>query len=168
MQIIVDSREQRNGLILEYFSNQGIAFKIKKLSEGDYSMSGFENKVIVERKQSLTELSNNFTKGRMRFEKEFIRAKESGAKVILLIEDEKGRERMLERREKDKDKSLTAEQRQKGTWKSNFSANSMIGSLQKWKERYGFDILFCSRKDSGREILNIFKKYLEEVGTNEF
>jgi ERCC4-type nuclease len=167
MQIITDTREIRNQHILAEFSKHGIPFKVKKLFAGDYTIAGYENKILIERKSSLTELSGNFCKGRKRFESEFIRAMEAGAKIYLLIEDEQGREKLLLRRELDKDKSLTAEERQKKTWRSNFCANSFINSLASWKEKYNLEIKFVKKQESGKEILNIFTKYLEEVGAND-
>ena len=83
--------------------------------------------------------------------------------MILIIEDANGREKMLLRKEKDKDSSLTAEERQKGTWRSNFCANSMIGTLKAWKERYGFDIVFCDRSDTATEMIQMFYKFYCEA-----
>ena len=37
MVVLVDSREQKNGHILDYFQRQGIAYEIQKLDYGDYS-----------------------------------------------------------------------------------------------------------------------------------
>ena len=37
MVILVDSREQKNGHILDYFKKQGIPYQVTKLDYGDYS-----------------------------------------------------------------------------------------------------------------------------------
>lgn len=199
MKIITDTREIRNQHILAEFSKQDTSFKIKKLHFGDYSIEGHENNIIIERKASLTELAGNFCKGRKRFEAEFIRAKEAGAKIYLLIEDSESREKMLLRRDLEKCKN-TQEKKQflieryiklfpedepithkvnkfvkklesldieqyilDNTWKSKFYANSMIASLASWKEKYDLNIVFCSKKESGKVIIDIFQKYLEEA-----
>ena len=162
MKIITDTREQRNQKILECITSKGIPFKVKKLDFGDYSIEGYETRIIIERKNSLTELANCFCSGRKRFEAEFMRAKDADAKIFLLIEDEKGREKMLLRRELDKKQSLTPKERQKKTWQSNFTANSMIGSIRSWKEKYNFEIIFCDKKTTGIIIVNLFQKYLDE------
>ena len=36
MVIMVDSREQKNGHILDYFQKQGIAYQVTKMDYGDY------------------------------------------------------------------------------------------------------------------------------------
>jgi ERCC4-type nuclease len=161
MRIITDSREQRNQQILESISNHGIPFKVKKLEFGDYSIEGFESDIMIERKRNLTELAANFCTGRKRFENEFVKAKQCNAKIYLLIEDEKGKEKMLLRKELDSNASLTQADRQKKTWRSNFTANSMIASISSWKKKYEFEVIFCSKKESGSIIVNLFKQYLE-------
>lgn len=165
--VIVDTREQRCSVLLAGLSQEGVRFKTKGLKFGDYSFildsKSFEKEIVVERKANLSELSNNFCSGRKRFENEFCKAKELGAKVILLIEDAYGREKMLLRRSLDADKSLTAEQRQKKTWKSNFTANAMVGSIAAWKERYGFELVFCDKRSTAGEMLDRFYKYFVEA-----
>lgn len=163
MVIITDSREQRNQHILEKFSNLDIPFKIKKLDFGDYSMAGYEDKIVIERKASLTEIAANFCKGRDRFEAEFTRATESGAKIYLLIEDGKGRDKIKLRQEMDKDK-IDMTIRHKKTWRTNFTGNSMVASIVSWKEKYKFEIIFCNKKDTGEIISKILKQYMQNLG----
>ena len=97
MVILVDTREKVNQHILDYFDKKGIAYKVKALDRGDYSFMlkaneklgiprdlYFSNKVIVERKGSLEELSGNLTQERDRFEKELCLAPNH---KVLLIEN---------------------------------------------------------------------------------
>lgn len=162
MKIITDSREQRNQHILQEFSKQDIPFKVKKLNFGDYSIEGHEDKIMIERKAHLTELAGCFCKGRTRFEAEFIRAYEAGAKIILLIEEHNGREKMIYRRELDKIKSLTDEERWKKTWRSNFTAVSMIASLDSWIKKYNISLIFCKKSETGKKIVEILKSYIQD------
>jgi ERCC4-type nuclease len=161
--IICDSREQKNQHLLCELNTLGIKFKIKALKFADYSFEvdgkSFENICVVERKAHLTELSSNFCSGRMRFAKEFEKAKLAGAKVTLIIEDANGKAKMLKRRELDADPTLTGEQKQKGTWRSAFPALAMINSLSSWKERYNLTIQFVDKKDTASCMLTAF--YLE-------
>jgi ERCC4-type nuclease len=166
MVIITDTREIRNQHILATLSNNNISFRIQKLHQGDYSMAGYENKIIVERKSGLLELSGSLCQGRKRFEAEFVRAKKAGAKIYLLIEDADGKAKMVARRELDKDLTLTPEQRQKKTWRSNFSANSMIASLASWKDKYDLEIVFVDKKHAGAKIIEIFQEYLTQNNIN--
>ena len=83
MVILVDTREKRNTHITQYFDKAKIAYIEKALDYGDYSFyipkneklsiprdMYFDQKIIVERKGSLEELSGNLTKERDRLEKE--------------------------------------------------------------------------------------------------
>ena len=166
MIIITDTREARNQHVLEAFSKAEIPFKVKKLHFGDYSMEDCENKVIIERKATLTELSGNLTKGRKRFAAEFERARQAGAKIYLLIEDEKARQKMVDRQAMDDIGDISGKDYAK-TWRSKFTARAMIASLASWKVKYDLEIIFVSKKDSGAKIIEIFEKFLEgENGAN--
>ena len=164
MRIITDSREQKNQHILEKFSNKNIPFKVKKLDFADYSIEGFENKVAVERKSGLNELTNCFCSGRKRFAAEFERAKEAGAKMYLIVEDEQGKDKMIARQEMEAQGELTEKQQNK-TWRGKFRASSMIASLSSWKVKYDLEIIFCNKKKSGEKIIEIFNAYLQQNST---
>lgn len=181
MKILVDSREQRNGHILQVFSEKEIQFKVKGLKFGDYSFEvdgrTYENEIILEKKNSLSELAGSFTSGRRRFKAEFERAKASGAKIILLIEDEKARDKLTLRKQYDKYikkifneftwientefPELTLEKALNKTWKSFFTGASMVESLRSWIDKYEIEVVLCDRKRSGEEIVNIFQKYID-------
>ena len=78
--------------------------KDKGLKVGDYTIAvqlpsgeviNFQDKVVIERKADLNELASNFydskskdENGLTRIEREFLRAKEKGIKINLLIETE--------------------------------------------------------------------------------
>ena len=90
LSIIADTREQEQHVI-NYFKKKKVNVINRKLDVGDYSAQlgdlSLEKDVVVERKASLDELCGNLTNGRDRFEREFTRAKASGIKVFLLIEN---------------------------------------------------------------------------------
>ena len=100
MIVLVDSREQKNAHILEYFQRQGIPYEVEKLDYGDYSCKlpasaagrdiYFHDSIVIERKNSLEEISGNLSKGRERFEAEFLKARNAGAKIYLMIESPLG------------------------------------------------------------------------------
>ena len=93
--ILVDTREKKNNHIIEFFKKNGIPYRCEKLDFGDYSFEiryndliyTYKEKFAVERKANLTELSGNLTQNRDRFIREFDRAKEKKAQLILLIEN---------------------------------------------------------------------------------
>lgn len=61
----------------------------EKLEYGDYSLKGFEDSVVIERKNSLDELYMNFStkENRARIEREFERMKDVRYKYIFIEED---------------------------------------------------------------------------------
>lgn len=96
--ILVDSREQENSHILDYFAKKKIPYVKKALNFADYSCfipkneplgimrdMYFTDTVVVERKSSLTELSNNLSNDRDRFVSELIR--KGNAKLFLMVEN---------------------------------------------------------------------------------
>ena len=84
--VIIDSREQMR---LD-FSNlhirgvKSLDVIRHKLDEGDYSFSGFEDKVFIERK-SVGDLYGSIFQGRERFEREFDRVVEKNYEYRYLI-----------------------------------------------------------------------------------
>ena len=164
MRIIIDSREQRNLHILKVLNQLGIEWMVKKLDYGDYAFEvdgvSYENKISIERKLTLTELAGNLTKGRNRFDAEMCRAKADNCKMVLLIEDKKAREKMKLRIQMDR-AGIDDKTKHRKTWRSNFSGNSMVGSIKAFKDRYDLDLVFCSKVRTAKEIIRIFEDFLE-------
>ena len=135
IKIIVDTREKENKNILQYLSNKNIPYIRRKLDFGDYSYMiddlSYENEFSIERKMSLTELSGNIAQYRDRFERELQRAKESNAKLILLVENG-SYDDILQH-----------------NYKTDLKEKSYIASLFSFTHRYGLDINFIERKYAG-------------------
>lgn len=135
--ILVDTREQENSHILTYLKNQNITHTLKKLEFGDYSYMAlingvptmFDNKFAIERKASLTELSGNFTQGRLRFENEFIRGID--AKITLLIEDACYLDILNHK------------------YRTNMNEKAFLASLLSFRDRYNLQVDFCPKSLSG-------------------
>jgi len=87
LDIQIDSREKAKAIkkILAEFDKQGIKHCSSKLFVGDY-MSLDNPRLIVDRKQNLTEVCGNVTQQHKRFAAEMLRAKEMGIKLIFLVE----------------------------------------------------------------------------------
>ena len=77
IEVLIDTREQENNHIVEYFKKQNIKYRQCTLKFGDYSFMipannelgivrdlYFTDVITIERKGSLEELSGNFTKDR--------------------------------------------------------------------------------------------------------
>lgn len=144
MVIIVDTREQKNRHILDYFDSKDIKYKEEKLLSADYTVDfpnfkelGLDRLILIERKNSLNEIAGNFTKNRVRFVEEFERI--NGQNIHLLIE------------------GSTWGRVIRGTYRSKLPPQSMLASLMTWHVRYNCPIWFCQQNESGMLIYNLIK-----------
>jgi predicted SnoaL-like aldol condensation-catalyzing enzyme len=87
MEIIIDSREKAKAIqkIIAEFDRQGVRYAVSKLFVGDYQ-SLDDARLVIDRKQSLTELCGNVCQQHARFKAELVRAQEMGIKLIILVE----------------------------------------------------------------------------------
>ena len=145
MVILIDSREKQNHHIVDYFEKNHIPYEITTLSYGDYScrMSAttgdiyFHNDIVIERKNSLEELSGSLTRDRERFEKEFLKAGNDGCKVYLMVEDMGGYSSIIIHTRQSLSLMLTWQVLRHGKQDLTSMYSSLISSMQ--------DILFCPR-----------------------
>lgn len=88
MVIQVDSREKARAIkkIEAEFDRRGIQHPISKLIVGDY-MNYDNPRLIVDRKQNLSEVCGNLTQQHERFRREALLAKELGIQLVILVED---------------------------------------------------------------------------------
>lgn len=170
MKILIDSRERKNTWITKALDQKGIEWEKRKLHYCDYSFEvdgvSYETKVGIERKNSLTEIASNFTKGRLQFEAEFSRAKADGCKVTLLIEDKNAKSKIATRIAMD-NANIDIDTRMRKTWRSRFTGKSMYASIKAFKERYDLDLIFCHKLATAGEILKVFEEYLKKSNNVE-
>lgn len=155
MTIIVDTREQMNQHILDFFDKNKFKYITRKLDSGDYSVKLTANPelgllrdlyfpVTIEKKNSIDELASSF-KDRTRFESEFIRATGSGTRIYLLVEDGNGYENILT-----------------NNYRSEYKPNALLSSLKTWENRYNFGTSFIDKKYSGNFIYYTLRYFLYE------
>ena len=146
MVVLVDTREQDTPALRDRLDGLKRPFRRCKLDYGDYScefakpdgsVTNAANKIAIERKMNLDELCGCFTSGRGRFEREFLRAKEDGAKVYLLVEN------------------ANWEKAFNGAYKSRFNPKSLIASILAWSGRYNIVPVFCRAETTGKLIAKI-------------
>lgn len=155
MVILVDTRENVNDHITGYLSSKGIAFKPHKLGSGDYSVmlpaapdlgivrdTYFDRQIIIERKASLEELSNNLAQCRDRFEAEFYRAPE--CRKYLLIESGSYAD-IFDKR-----------------YKTDLNSAAFAASLMTFQARFGLNVSFVSREHSGKFIYGLLYYFVRE------
>ena len=150
MTIVVDTREKKNDHILKYLKEENIPYIIEKLDSADYSFYlptypeiYADKKFLVEKKNSLDEIAQNFTKGRPRFEREFERL-EHGQKIHLLIEN------------------ATWKKLYNGSYRSNINPKSFSASLLTWCTRYSCPVWMCTPGESPMLIYQILHYELLE------
>jgi hypothetical protein len=167
--VIIDSREHegKHDHIISYFGSKNIKYVYKKLDFADYSFTcpavpeyglpeelNFEKKIVVERKFGLSELCGNIlnrkdvegkrSDERDRLEREFQRAKETGAKFNIMVEDGSF------------DKILTHQ------YRSETDPKSFYATLFAFDARYGAYVQFVEKKNAGWFIYNKFRYFLRE------
>ena len=145
--IICDTREQDTH-VQKYFDSKKVPTITRKLDTGDYSCQlgeqSFERDIVVERKRNLDEICGNFTAERERFEREFLRAKAYGTKVILIVENASWSDIFI------------------GNYRSKLSSKSLTGSILTWLARFDVSIVFCKPEESARIMYGIFYYYARE------
>ena len=141
--IIVDSREKKWEHIRSYFEEHSVKYTVHKLDVGDY-LNTDNSRVVVDRKRDLQELCSNLSKGDaniMRFTREAARAKESGVRLIVLIEGTNC-------------KSV----KDVCGWKSKYSKHSgkwLNDKMFTLTLTYGVEWQFCKRNETGKRILEL-------------
>lgn len=146
--ILCDTREQDHH-VEDYLKKQKIPTITRKLDTGDYSAQlgemSFERDIVVERKRNLDEICGNFSVERERFEREFMRAKAYGTKVVLIVENASWTDIFL------------------GNYRSKTSPKSILGSLLSWMVRFNITVTFCRSDETARIIWGIFYYYAREA-----
>ena len=146
MVILVDTREQDTSRLRARLKDMGCAYERQKLDFGDYSAKfplpdggwlDLSSAVCVERKMNFDELCNCYCKDRKRFEREFLRAKDAGAKIYLLIEN------------------ATWEKAYNGEYRSRMGSSALVASLCAWLSRYDYQLIMCKAETSGKLIHDI-------------
>lgn len=142
MLILVDTREQKNQHIIDYLDSKGIPHKLEKLETADYTFIlpnyadlGFDRQILIEKKNSLDEISGNFTKDRERFTREFERV--TTEKIHLVIEN------------------ATWKKLLNGTYRSQLNPRAFMASMMSWNIRYNCPVWFVGKEESPVIIYNL-------------
>lgn len=151
--VLIDSREKQNSHITDYLTKNCIPYETTTLSYGDYSCKiptstgdiCFHDSIVIERKNSLEELSGNLTRDRERFEKEFLKAGNDGAKIYLIIEDMGGYSSIINH-----------------SYKTEFKPNAFMASLKTWESRFNCNVQFIDKQYAGFFILSTLKYFAKE------
>lgn len=154
LEIIVDTREQQNRHVLEYFRKKKVQFKIRTMKTCDYSAMipkniemGITRDIYLsaglERKNGIDELVESI-KDRTRFENELIRASKNP--FVLIVEDLEGYQKILN-----------------GMYRSKYDPKALLGSLKTFEVRYNFSTVFISPATTGNYIYHHFLYMAREL-----
>ena len=163
MELQIDSREKPSELkrILKQFDKIGVSYFKSKLYVGDY-MSLDNPRLVIDRKKDLQELCGNVTQQHERFRDELIRAKDHGIKLIVLCEHGEGIQELTDvifwenPRLKEADwvmrdgHPVKVKKYPKAT-----TGKQLYKSLCTISDRYGVDFYFCSKDQTGAEIVKL-------------
>ena len=151
MIIQIDTREKSKAIrkILADFDRAGVKHISSKLYVGDYMNLDFP-RLVIDRKQNLSELTNNVCQEHKRFTGELKRALDAGIHVVILCEHGGKIETLNDVREwvnpRLSDSPLAV------------SGERLHKILSTMKRTYDFEILFCKKADTGKEILRILSE----------
>ena len=157
MQICVDTREQPTPRASARYKQFGVPYIRKKLNTGDYSaiftlpngeLFSLEDKILIERKQNLTELAMCYCQERERFAREFERAKKAESKLYLIVEDANWA-------------NIYA-----GKYRSKMNPKSFVASILSWLSRYNCELIFCTSTVTGWLIHDILWYEAREILLN--
>lgn len=157
-EVLVDTREHDTPEFRKRCEALGVPWKRAKLNYGDYTYNAtlpdgtqlydtekpIDPFCVVERKESLTELSGNFTKNRDRFRREFERAADKSARIYLICE------------------GATWESIINGKYRTKFHPTAYLASLVAYVVRYNANAIFCKPETTARLIKEILYRDLKE------
>lgn len=149
--LLVDTREKPKAIegIIKTLDANGINYARTKLLFGDYADYNRPG-LVIDRKQSIQELAQNCTREHDRFRAELERAKAANARLIILVE---------QNRYKDRDKWIHVETIEDiMLWSSphtTIRGEKVFRVLRAWMSKYDIDVQFCDKRQTGRRILEI-------------
>ena len=149
--LLIDTREKPQAItgILKEFDKAGITYSRTKLLFGDY-MDYNRPGVVIDRKQSIAELAKNVTTEQRRFVAELERAKAAGARLVILVEQD---------RYKDRGRWVFIKELSDIMLWSNehttIKGEKVFRVLSALVYKYNISVIFCNKKNTGRKILEI-------------
>lgn len=149
--LIVDTREKPQAIksILDYFDAEHIPHVSSKLLFGDYADYN-RPKIVIDRKQNIAELAKNVTIERDRFRAELDRAKAAGAHLVILVEQNRYKDRdEWKRVETISDLMLWSSPHTK------IRGEKVFRVLSELVYKYDISVEFCDKRSTGRRIVEI-------------
>ena len=149
--IEIDSREKPKAItsILKYFDEHEIKYVTNKLLFGDYRDYNRPG-IVVDRKHNIAELAMNCTREHDRFRRELERARDAGARLIILVEQNRY-EAMGERIKVERTVDLVR-------WSNRYTmvrGEKVFRVLAGWMREFDLDVVFCDKRHTGKKIIEL-------------
>ena len=148
MKLYEDSNQKQGHHTLKnkYWQSKGIYVdRSHRLIVGDYMLS-LDAKISVDTKQDLVELASNMFCDKQRFEKECIRAKNNGIKLIFLIEEKFDKQKLLK---------WQAPKQIDGKRFLNVYGWQVYNEMKRYSKLFDVAFRFCHKLASGKKILEL-------------
>lgn len=165
MDIQVDSREKARAIqkIIKEFDKRGVNHFTSKLLVGDY-MNLDNPRLIIDRKQNLGELCGNVCQQHERFKKELIKAMQANLQLIILVEHGSDIQSLEDvyfwknpRRHEVKWRTVNGKRIKTVESSKAVDGNQLYKSLCTIRDRYGVRFEFCTKRDTGKKIIELLE-----------
>lgn len=157
MVVIVDSREQNNSHIIDFFNKKNIPYKTIKNDFGDYTamlpagtLTGFtsdiyfDRDIAIERKNSIDEIAGNLKEDAARIKKELAHMNKYDIKYFFFVEDKNFHENL-----------------RNGNFRSQYDPFTLMQRIKKGIEaEYNTVIVPIDKKFIGSEIYYTLQAYV--------
>lgn len=172
MIILEDTRNQvgKHDLKAEYFAQNGIEIRRTKLYVGDYTLPTNQS-ICIDTKKDIQELIGDICgKQHERFRNELLRAKESGIRLIILIEDDGGfcdyKKTIFNKPVTSLNDLFSWKNPRLFIWKKGkqLYPNATKGSVlakacMTMESKYDCCFIFCRKKDAGKKIVELLTNF---------
>lgn len=150
--LLIDSREKQRAIkkITTYFDSIGLIYESTKLLFGDYQDFNRPG-IVIDRKQTIAELAKNCTVDSARFVRELERAKKAGARLVILVEQNRYKTEAGEWISIQQLSDLIY-------WSSKnttIRGEKVFRVLMSWINRYNLSVEFCNKAQTGQRIYEI-------------
>lgn len=150
MDIQIDSREKARAIkkILAEFDKNDVVYEVSKLPVGDY-MNLDNPRLIIDRKQNLSEIYTNLCHQRKRFEAELERARKMHRQLIILCEHGNS----VKAIEDVKDWQNPQLEKTPYAWEGV----KLYMEMRKLSAKFGVAFEFCTKADTGKRIIELLR-----------
>ena len=121
-------------------------------------------RLVIDRKKDLLELCGNITQQHERFQKELVRAQDKGIKLVILCEEGGGIETLTDvyfwenpRLQEKEWTVIDGKPCRVQKYPRATTGQQLYKSLCTIRDKYGVDILFCSKQDTGQRIMELLE-----------